>query len=96
MAAAIEKWLVLADGTRHRLADLSYEEFCVLGRFSGSSDTGYDSYLRRYGMVNVEDFNQDTLLQARIELVADGEYVTLTHVPIYLDFDGQEYDPEKD
>jgi hypothetical protein len=65
----MKKFLVFNDGHKYELSPISYDEFMFMDNWRGTSDTAFDKFLKMFNWRELEDFNEDALKEARIELV---------------------------
>ena len=61
--------LVGADGSRHDLSPLTYDEFLALDLWQGGSDTAFEQWLRHNKFQEVRDFREEFRETAKIETV---------------------------
>ena len=66
----MRKFLVFPDSTCAELSPFTYEEFVKLDRWSGLSDTAFSRWMRHNGFHEMDQFNEEIVKAARIELVA--------------------------
>jgi hypothetical protein len=67
----MKKFLVFNDGQRFELSPITYDEFIFMDKWKGTSDTAFDKLLKLFNWRELEDFNEDALKEAYIELIDD-------------------------
>lgn len=52
------KYIVFKDGSKHRLVDVTYDNFVEYHDWSGVSDSEYAKYKLERNMYEIDDFNE--------------------------------------
>jgi hypothetical protein len=65
----MKKYLVFLDGQRAELSPVTHEEFLRTHGWQGNSHEAFGSYLRLNGWSEIEDFSENALIGATVELV---------------------------